>query len=167
MASDSSRRSLLAALADRIPQSLHDRVPAPVRERLLVLASAARLGQFASVGAVGAVCDNLVLVGLVEGGLLGTVPAAVVAKETAIALMFVLNEVWTFSGADGRGSVLRRFLTSNVVRGGGAAVGIAVLYVLHTWFGVWYLLANVIGIGVGFTVNYVAESLVTWRVHRS
>jgi putative flippase GtrA len=33
-------------------------------------------------------------------------------------------------------------------------------------YGVWYLLANAAGIGVGFQANYTFESLVTWRVHR-
>ncbi|NEU58820.1 GtrA family protein [Halorussus sp. MSC15.2] len=56
------------------------------------------------------------------------------------------------------GSLVRRFLKSNVVRTGGVGVAVLVLHVLHNVFGLWYLLANVAGIGVGFVVNYVFES---------
>lgn len=167
MASDSRRGSLPASLGERMPAPLRERVPDPVVQYVVALWSLARLGRFASVGAVGAVCDNLVLAGLVETDLLAPVAGAVVAKEVSIAVMFALNEAWTFSEtASGRGGPIRRFLTSNVVRGGGAVVGIAVLYALNAWIGVWYLLANVAGIGVGFALNYTAETLVTWRVHR-
>jgi len=166
MASDSRRGSLPASLDERVPAPLRDRIPDPVVQYVVALWSVARLGRFASVGAVGAVCDNLVLAGLVETDLLAPVAGAVVAKEVSIAVMFALNEVWTFSEAGSGGGPLRRFLTSNAVRGGGAVVGIAVLYALTAWLGVWYLLANVVGIGVGFALNYTAETLVTWRVHR-
>lgn len=116
---------------------------------------------------VGALVDNGVLIALVETGSLTPTPGAVISKECAIVVMFVLNERITFAGYGGRGvgSRGRRFLTSNLVRTGGAAIGIAVLYVLYAWFGVWYVLANVVGIGVGFVANYVMESLATWRVH--
>lgn len=166
MASDSRRGSLPGTVGERVPGALRERVPDPVVQHLVALWSLARLGRFATVGAVGAVCDNLVLAGVVETGVLAPVAGAVVAKEVSIAVMFALNEVWTFSEAPGTGGPLRRFLTSNLVRGGGAVVGITVLYALNTWLGVWYLLANVAGIGVGFALNYAAETLVTWRVHR-
>lgn len=132
------------------------------------LLSVVRMGQFLSVGVVGAVCDNAVLVALVELAGLGPTLAKVGSAETAILLMFVLNEHWTFAGTGeaSRRGVVRRLLTSNVVRLGGAATALVVLHVLTTRFGVWYLAANVVGIGVGFVVNYVFESLLTWRVTR-
>lgn len=127
-----------------------------------------RLGQFLSVGVAGGLLDNAVLVALVELGSLEPVVAAVGAKEASILLMFALNERWTFAGYDEGGYVhrVRRLLKSNVVRSGGALVGIATLFVLHQWLGVWYLAANILGIGIGFFFNYTFESLVTWRVHQ-
>ncbi|PSP80116.1 GtrA family protein [Halobacteriales archaeon QS_1_68_20] len=131
------------------------------------LVAPARFSKFLSVGAVGAVVDNTVLVLLVELVAVEPVFAAVGAKETSILLMFALNERWTFGEHGGGGLRDRgwRLLKSNVVRSGGAIVGIATLYVLYRWAGLWYLAANVFGIGVGFFFNYTFESLVTWRVH--
>lgn len=132
------------------------------------LRSLVRLKQFLSVGVTGAVCDTVVLVGLVEWVGLQPSVGKVGSAETAIVLMFVLNEYWTFSEAGSPGilPVIRRFLTSHLVRAGGAGTALVVLYVLHTWFGIWYLLANILGMVFGFFVNYVFESLVTWRVGR-
>jgi putative flippase GtrA len=105
---------------------------------------------------------------LTQFAAVGTLPAKLISAESAIIVMFVLNERWTFDrwGEAAVLALLRRFLTSNVVRAGGVAVATAVLLVLSDYFGVWVPLANAVGIGVGFFVNFVFESLVTWRVHR-
>jgi putative flippase GtrA len=157
-------------------------------DRLRSLLSVVRFGQFASVGAVGAVCDNVVLLVSSELGVAGAVAALLgipglapeVAKafgiETAIVVMFLLNDNWTFRGVGGETTALRRLLTSNLVRVAGIAVQLVVfslvyrqLYVDLSAYGVdlWLLVASLCGIGLGMCVNYVAESLVTWRVHES
>jgi len=129
------------------------------------LLAAARLGKFLSVGVCGALIDNAVLFLLVEFAAFPPVAGGAVSKELSIVTMFLINDRWTFPEFDGGGSVWRRLVRSNVLRLGGLAVGLGTLYVLNTYFGVWYIAANVIGIGVGFVVNYVAESIFTWRVH--
>ncbi|MCU4973353.1 GtrA family protein [Halobacteria archaeon AArc-m2/3/4] len=136
-----------------------------VRTRLEALYSV-RLGQFASVGLVGAAVDNLALFALVELTVLGPVVAKVIAWELAIIVIFVINERWTFSdfGSTDVDAIGRRFLRSNVVRAGGFLVTLSVLTGLVYGFGVWYMAANVVGIGVGFFVNYSLESLYTWQV---
>jgi putative flippase GtrA len=132
------------------------------------LVSAVRFGQFLSVGVVGMVFDTAVIFLLTDIWSVPPLPAKLASAETAILVMFVLNERWTFArwGQARPTALLRRFLKSNLVRSGGVAVATAVLLALNIWFGVWVVLANVVGIGVGFVVNYVAESLFTWRVHR-
>ena len=142
--------------------------------RIGELASGIRFGQFASVGALGAICDNSVLLGLTA---LGVVPVAakLVGAETAIIIMFAVNERWTFAaeGRPGLRPLGRRFLTSNLVRAGGVLVATAVFAILVRFVpfsipiggtDLWYLGANLIGIGVGMVVNYIAEGLFTWRV---
>ncbi|MFB6299118.1 MAG: GtrA family protein [Halobacteriales archaeon] len=134
--------------------------------RLATLASGIRFGQFLSVGVLGYLVDNAVLAALIELFDVTVVLGKPVSAETAIIVMFIANERWTFAkwGESGIGSLGRRFVKSNVVRWGGAGVAYAVLLVLSGHFGVHYFLANTIGIGVGFLVNYVAESLFTWQI---
>ncbi|WP_181693113.1 GtrA family protein [Natronomonas sp. LN261] len=134
-----------------------------------------RFGRFAGVGAVGALCDNAILLTLATAGLTPET-AKFVGIESAIVVMFLLNERWTFAGA-GRPGVLptmRRLATSNVVRIGGIAVQLVVFSAVYRWLHVdlsvlgldlWLLVASGAGICCGMVVNYVTESLFTWRVH--
>lgn len=133
-----------------------------------------RFGQFVSVGAVGAVFDLTASSVLTAG--LGVSPeiAKLVGAEVAIIVMFVVNERWTFAahGADGGWAILRRFLKSNLVRSGGVAVQVGVVAALTRLpialdaFGVdlWELATFPIAIGCSLLLNYVLESLFTWRV---
>ena len=140
-----------------------------VRARLRAIASGMRFGRFVSVGVVGFVVDTVVITALTMGFAVSTLGAKLASAETAIVVMFALNERWTFQrwGDAKLLSLVRRFLTSNIVRAGGVGVATAVLLALNGWFGIWVPVANAIGIGVGFVVNFVFESLLTWRVHTS
>jgi putative flippase GtrA len=156
------------------------------RDAVGELVSGTRFGKFVSVGAVGAVFDltvsTLLLVWVGIGALAlpggAAVPPSVLAKlvgaEVAIVVMFFINEHWTFAEEATGGALptLRRLLKSNLVRSGGVAVQFLVvrslggLDVTLTAFGVdlWQLVPLPIAIVVSMLLNYVLESLVTWRV---
>ena len=140
------------------------------------LRSRVRFGKFVSVGLVGAVCDTTVLVTLTQLGVLPEV-ATLVGIETAILVMFAINENWTFAehgAGDGR-SLLGRLARSHGVRAAGSLTQFVVfvaifrgfsLTVLLAGVNLWLLVAKGGGIAVGMVVNYIFESLFTWRVHR-
>lgn len=135
--------------------------------RLRTLLSGPRLGQFASAGVTGAVVDNVTLFFLVEYAGLGPIVAKLFAWELALAVIFTINERWTFAdyGSSSPRALGKRYLRSHLVRFGGLVVTVAVLLALVYGFGVWYLPANIVGIAAGFVVNYTCESLYTWKVH--
>lgn len=132
------------------------------------LASAQRVAQFTVVGITGAIIDMAVLVVLYGWVGLPLLEAKVWAAEAGIVVAFALNEVWTFGeeGVAGLRATAKRFLASNAVRVVGIAIAAGVLVALKTWFGVWYLVANAAGLGVGGVVNYTFESLFAWQIHR-
>jgi putative flippase GtrA len=142
--------------------------------RVEALLSGVRFGKFVSVGAVGAAFDLTVSTLLIlQFGVVGEV-AKVAGAEVAIVVMFFINEHWTFAEEATGGALptLRRLLKSNLVRSGGVAVQFLVvrslggLDVTLTAFGVdlWQLVPLPIAIVVSMLLNYVLESLVTWRV---
>lgn len=137
--------------------------------RLAALRSRALFVQFAGVGLVGTAVDSAVFYGLVSQTALGLVASKAIAWTLAIGAIFAINEWWTFAayGKTGSRAFLRRLLTSYLVRSAGFLVTLAVLAVLVRWFDVWFVIANLLGIGVGFFVNYICESIYTWRVHRN
>jgi putative flippase GtrA len=140
------------------------------------LASRLRFGKFVSVGVIGAVCDTAVLLFLVEVvGLLEEI-AVLIGIETAIVVMFLVNDNWTFAseGKRDRRSWLGRLVRSHAVRSGGSLTQFVVFVTLYRLFFVsvqlfgvdaWLLVAKGSGIAVGMLVNYVFESLFTWQVH--
>jgi putative flippase GtrA len=144
-------------------------------ERFDALRSRARFGQFVSVGVVGAVVDNTTLAVLRLGAGVPELLAKAAGVEAAILVMFLVNERWTFAGEGrpGVGPFLRRLLTSHGVRAGGVTVQLVVYWALTQRLDVtlvvagtdlWFLAASPVAIAVAMLVNYVAESLFTWRV---
>jgi len=143
---------------------------------LTALNSRLRFGKFVSVGVVGAVCDTAVLIFLVEVVGLLEEAAVVIGIETAILIMFLINDSWTFAeeGRRDRRSWVGRLARSHAVRSGGSITQFLVfvliyrlLFVPLTVLGVdgWLLVAKGSGIALGMLVNYVFESLFTWQVH--
>jgi putative flippase GtrA len=143
--------------------------------RFAALVSGIRFGRFVSVGVAGAVFDVTTATVLREVGVFPEL-AVLVGIEVSVVVMFFLNDNWTFSaeGTSGVRPTLRRLLRSNVVRIGGIIVQLGVFGLLYRVVAVeftvagldgWFIVSKVGGIGVGFLVNYVAESLFTWRVH--
>ena len=144
--------------------------------RLSALNSRLRFGKFVSVGVLGAACDTAVLLFLVEAvGVLEEV-AVVAGIETAIIVMFLINDNWTFAGeGDGnRRSWFGRLARSHAVRSGGSITQFLVIVVIYrllfvsvevAGIDVWLLVAKGCGIALGMVINYVFESLFTWQVH--
>lgn len=147
-----------------------------IGRRTRALASGVRFGQFVSVGIVGAILDTTVTLSL--SSMAGVQPdlAKFVGAESAIVLMFLVNEHWTFAaqGKAGLGPMARRLVTSNVVRAGGLSVQLVTYYFVRRLpiripvmgFDLYDVAAIGIAIGTGFIVNYLAESLFTWQVHK-
>lgn len=154
-----------------------DRLRQLVPDRFESLVSGVRFGQFLSVGVVGAISDNTMLAVL---GLLFGVPdlwAKAAGIETAIIVMFLVNEHWTFSeaGETGLGPFLGRLGKSHLVRTGGVTVQLVVYWALTQQLTVelvvagrdlWFIAASPIAIAAAMSVNYIFESLFTWQVHR-
>ncbi|WP_148412992.1 GtrA family protein [Haloferax sp. KTX1] len=143
-------------------------------DRLSELASGVRFGKFASVGAVGAVFDlSLSSLLIVFFGVANEL-AKLAGAELAIVVMFVINDRWTFAGAgsDLLTAKVRRFVKSNLVRSGGLLVQVLVVRALGevplsipvAGIDLWELIPLPLAIGASMLLNYVAESLFTWRI---
>ncbi|AHG04784.1 sugar translocase [Halobacterium sp. DL1] len=154
-----------------------DRLRGVVPERFDSLVSGARFGQFVSVGVVGAVSDNAVLAALRLGAGVPEMWAKAAGVETAILVMFLVNEHWTFAGegATGRKAFAKRLGKSHLVRSGGVAVQLAAYWLLTQRLAVtlvvagtdlWFLAASPLAIAAAMLVNYVFESVFTWQVHQ-
>jgi putative flippase GtrA len=144
-------------------------------DRLTALRSRVRFGKFVSVGAVGAAFDVTTLLLLTELGGLRAEVANLLSIEVAILVMFAVNERWTFADQrDGDRSLPGRLLRSHLVRATGSTVQFFLFLVVFDTVAVtltvagidlWLVAVKGGSIGAAMLVNYVFESLFTWRVH--
>jgi putative flippase GtrA len=139
--------------------------------------TSSQLAKFLIAGGISYVVNQIALVVLYEivfGGMRrsadtfigGLNPAllvsSIIAVEIAIIARFLINDMWTFR--DRRDAPLvRRFVTSNVSSLGSPLISIAVVNILTPVFGINYLVANTIGVALGFGWNYVWSTKVVWR----
>jgi len=121
--------------------------------------------RFALVGLSGIVVNTGILWALTERAGLYYLYSSAVAIETSIITNFLLNDFWTFGGESGHrmGRRIYRFLSFEAVSLGGLVVNMAVLFIGKEIFGIYYLVANLLGILAGFIWNYLVNRNVTWR----
>ncbi|MDQ2072350.1 GtrA family protein [Haloarcula sp. H-GB4] len=142
---------------------------------LVLLAHRSRIGKFISVGVVGATIETLLVAVLTAGFGIGPTVAKAIGAEISITTMFTINDRWTFvdEGELGVIAFAHRWIQSHLVRVVGLSVAFTILYLLTSilqyslsigGIELWPTVANLIGIGVGMSINYVAESLFTWDV---
>lgn len=144
---------------------------------LAALVSGERAGKFVSVGVAGFSLETVIVALLTAWATTDPLLAKAVGAEASISLMFLLNDRWTFAteGTAGIRSLVRRWLRSHAVRIGGLTVAFGILWLLTDFTEIellvggadfWPTVANGIGVAAGMSVNYVAESIFTWRVHK-
>lgn len=139
------------------------------------LMSVTRFGKFVSVGAIGAVCDTVILLILVERvGLLEEV-AVLIGIESSILIMFFINDNWTYSSSDNIRTLPRRLLRSHTVRAIGATTQFIVFTIIYRSYFVqidiggvdlWLLAAKGTAIVLGMALNYIFETIFTWSIHK-
>lgn len=92
-----------------------------------------------------------------------------IAIEASILSNYTFNALWTFrerSHSSNRGTFsLFELIKYNVVALGGLAVNLIVLLIL-TDYGMEYLEANVVGIVLGFILNYIGSEKIVWKFQK-
>jgi len=133
--------------------------------RLLLKLTNYRIIKFSTVGASGIFVNEGLLYLQVESGILPVYYASPLAIWASIISNFTLNEFWTFRDKQVSRSlrdILKRLIKYHGAVAIGALVNYTTLIVLIT-FGVYYLVANFIGILLGFITNYALSEHLVWR----
>ena len=116
-----------------------------------------RVAKFSIIG-FGGILISTGLLSLLGRGLgLPLVVASGIAVELAVISNFLLNSNWTFACQPS----LPRFAKFNVASLAGLVVNVTAVLLL-TRLGLYLLAADLIGVTVGFAVNYVFSVLWVW-----
>ena len=120
-----------------------------------------RVLKFMAVGASGIIVNNGILLLLVSSMNMLPFLAEVFSIEASIISNFVLNNFWTFKDRK-IGSPLYRFLKYHGSVILGAIINYAV-FALLTAAGLHIILANTVGILMGFVSNYLLSETFVWK----
>jgi dolichol-phosphate mannosyltransferase len=118
-----------------------------------------RLLKFGAVGATGVIINTTILYLLSHWLALPLLLSSAIAVEVTIVSNFFWNNRWTFAC---RNSSLARFAKFNVASLAGLAVNVTTVWGL-TRTGLYFLIANLVGIGAGVAVNYACSVVWVWR----
>jgi len=123
-----------------------------------------RIIKFGIVGASGVVVNMGALYLLTELGRIPYFIASVIATELSIVSNFFINLLWTWSDRSGEGTFWGKLVRYHIGAGATAFLGNYLILILLTeFFGMHYLISNLIGIGVGTFANYLINDLWTFR----
>jgi len=110
--------------------------------------------KYCLVGATGTGLDFLLLYLFVEYGRINYLLAAIISTIVAMVINFTLNKFWTFRKKDGNYfSQLLKYAAAHSI---GALINLVVLTLLVEVFGVWYLMARVVGTVFAVSWNFLA-----------
>jgi len=144
----STSTSLLASLIDLVR-----------KENLRVY----KFAKFGFIGALGAILNTAVIFSLVEFFNFNYLAASPIAIESAIVLMFILNNRYTFSNQKrGVKQIFEGLIKSNIYRSIGIMVQIAFLYFLTDVLEIYYILSNLASIGIASIFNFFTEEKLNW-----
>jgi putative flippase GtrA len=123
-----------------------------------------RLWRFLVVGSLAAGLQSVLLWAFVEVGGLYYLVASVVAIEITILSQYAVNNAWTFRDRSNDGLVpfLSGLVRTNLVRGSAIPIQTGLLFLLVDQFGLVYLGANLVAIGVSGVYRYVLDARWTW-----
>lgn len=123
-----------------------------------------RLLKFGIVGASGVAVNMGCLYLLTESARIPYFVASLVAIELSILSNFTVNLLWTWRDRSDEGTLWTKLFRYHVGAGATAFLGnYLILIALTELLGMYYMISNLIGIGVGTLSNYVINDLWTFR----
>jgi putative flippase GtrA len=114
--------------------------------------------KFAVVGAIGTAINVMVLYLLSRWAGMPLAAASALAVELAAVSNYLLNDSWTFAV---RTPTFRRFARFNVASLMGLALNVFMVWLLAR-AGLYFLAADLVGIGAGFSLNYAFSVSWVW-----
>jgi dolichol-phosphate mannosyltransferase len=122
-----------------------------------------RFVKFCLVGGSGVLVNEGLLWLLTDFAGFYYLASAAIGIEVSIITNFLLNDRFTFADRRAPGGFLRRLGKFNLVSLVALAVNMALLWFLTSVAGLHYLVSNLIGIAVAAVLNYLLNTLWTWR----
>ncbi|MFP4523491.1 MAG: glycosyltransferase [Candidatus Nanoarchaeia archaeon] len=117
--------------------------------------------KFCVVGTTGVIINTFFLWFLTEYVGLFYLLSSAIAIELSILSNFTLNNFWTWKHR--KGKYFPRLCKFNLVSIFALFINMSVLYILVEFFGMWYILANFVGIACALIINFIGNDRWTFN----
>ncbi len=118
--------------------------------------------KFAVVGIVGIFVNQIALYVFTEGLGIFYIYSAILASLVSTLNNFILVELFVFRHRETRHGLITRYLVFSAVNIATLVVRVPILYILTDLFGIYYLVSNLVAIGVTFGVRYLIADNWIW-----
>ncbi len=118
--------------------------------------------KFACVGLIGTFVNIIILYSFTEYFGIYYIMSAFIAFVVAVTVNFILNKIWTFReefNHDFFKKYIRFFSVSLIA----LSINIFFLYIFTEFFKVYYIISQVIAIGVSLIINFIGNKIWTFR----
>jgi len=123
-----------------------------------------RAVKFMIVGFTGLIVNIGFLFFLTERVGLYYLLSGLVGIEASILSNYFLNDLWTFGDIkDNKYSRVSRLVRFHAVSATGILINLSTLYLLTTMWGIYYIIAEIVGIALAFTWNFLINRKYTWQ----
>lgn len=119
--------------------------------------------KFCFVGGTGVLVNMGLLALLTEVGGFYYLASSAIAIETSIITNFILNNSWTWKKRNKNNSTIKRFFQFNLVSLLALVINMGTLYSLVEFFGLHYIIANLVGIALGTIINFFVNDKWTFK----
>ena len=121
-----------------------------------------KFAKFCTVGLIGTGVNLGVLYALTNLGLYYLL-SGLVAIEVSILTNFFLNRAWSFAEEASSTRLVEALAKDHLVRSGGCVISYVCLWVLTEFFGMYYLISMIIGIGLSTIWNFKGNVRWVWK----
>lgn len=117
--------------------------------------------KFAVVGGIGTLINITVLYLLTEKAGIHYLISAIFSFIVAMTNNFILNKVWTFK-ENIRESIKKKYLQFGLVSVLALLINLIFLYIFTEVFGIYYLISQILAIGIAFMINFLGNKIWTF-----
>lgn len=126
-----------------------------------------RISKFGIVGLSGLLVNSVALLLFTSGLGVYYLVGAVLATQVSTVWNFVLTDVWVFSDQQAQRGRWRRFWIFWTMNNAALVARGPMIFMLTEYFGVFYVVSNVISLVVVMVVRYLFSYLLIWRAEEA
>jgi dolichol-phosphate mannosyltransferase len=118
--------------------------------------------KFGVVGGIGTIVNIIILYLLTEKVGIYYLISAIFSFIIAMSSNFILNKIWTFK-ENIRLGIKKKYLQFSLISILALLVNLLFLYIFTEFFGIYYIISQILGIGISLIINFLGNKLWTFR----